>query len=184
MGHSLYGILPLTNIFLRRDAAETMIIHYLLAAIEPMKPHPLRLELNSYPHRFDIVARFADIDLQRHLNNARIAEFYQEGRVSFHRWLKDEFNLEREFEQRTLVAHQSMDYLGEAAYPGTVTMGVGVLRVGSTSYTLGLSMHQHGKCVGLSATVLVQANKEGPVPLSARWREILQSKLLPEAARL
>jgi acyl-CoA thioester hydrolase len=147
------------------------------------KPHPLRLDLASYPHRFDIVARFADIDLQRHLNNARIAEFYQEGRVSFHRALKEEFGWEREFEQRTLVAHQSMDYLGEAAYPGTVTMGVGVLRIGNSSYTLGLSMHQHGKCVGLSATVLVQANKEGPVPLSESLRKVLATKLLPEGAR-
>ncbi|MBC7984410.1 MAG: acyl-CoA thioesterase [Candidatus Obscuribacterales bacterium] len=148
-----------------------------------MHHHPSRLDLASYPHRFDIVARFADIDPQWHLNNVKIAEYYQEGRVSFHRALKQQFDIERGRGSRTLVAHQSMDYLSEIAYPGSVNVGVGVLRIGTTSYTLGLALQQNNRCVGLATAVLVHANAEGPAPLAARWRDILQSKLLPEEAQ-
>ena len=148
-----------------------------------MKPKPLRLELNTYPHRFDITTRFADVDPQWHLNNVRIAEYYQEGRVSFHAAVKTEFNLERERGTRMLVAHQSIDYLGEVAYPGNVTIGVGIARVGSTSYTIGMGMFQNGRCVGISDAVLVYATKEGPSPLPDRQREVLSLKLLPAEAR-
>jgi acyl-CoA thioester hydrolase len=48
-----------------------------------MKPNPKRFELAIYPHKLEISARFADMDPQWHLNNVRIAEYYQEGRVSF-----------------------------------------------------------------------------------------------------
>jgi len=148
-----------------------------------MKPHPLLLEIASYPFRIDVTARFADIDVQRHLNNARIAEFYQEGRVAFHRSLQEDFGWERARGLRTLVAHQSTDFLNEVSYPGIVTVGAGVLRIGNTSYTLGLSMHQNGNCVGLSTAVLVHANAEGPRPLAADYRGMLEKRLLPEAAR-
>ncbi len=148
-----------------------------------MKPNPRRLELATYPHTFEITTRFADVDPQWHLNNVRIAEYYQEGRVSFHAAMKVEFNLERERGSRTLVAHQSIDYLGEVAYPGTVTIGVGIARVGSTSYTIALGMFQNGRCVGISDAVLVHATKEGPAPLPDRQREVLSLKLLPQDAR-
>jgi len=148
-----------------------------------MKPHSSLLDIANYPFRIAVTARFADIDVQRHLNNARIAEFYQEGRVAFHRSLHEEFGWERPKGLRTLVAHQSTDFLDEASYPGTVDIGVGVARIGNTSYTLALSLHQAGKCVGASTVVLVHATADGPTPLASFFREILGKKLLPEAAR-
>jgi len=63
--------------------------------------------------------RFADIDPQWHLNNVRVAEFYQEGRISFNRALSKEFQLEREQGRRILVARQSLDYLAGYCSPST-----------------------------------------------------------------
>src|SRR5688500_7717804 len=102
-----------------------------------MKPHPVRLEPQSYPHRLDVHARFADVDPQRHLNNVRIAEFYQEGSISFNRALAKELHQERQPEHRILVARQTMDYLAELAWPGLITVGVGVSRAGGASFVLG-----------------------------------------------
>lgn len=82
-----------------------------------------------------------------------------------------------------LVAHQSVDYLAEVSYPGVVTLGVGVQRIGNSSYSLGLAMFQNHRCVGTSTTVLVYSSKEGPTALPAHLREILHSRLLPEGAR-
>jgi len=148
-----------------------------------MKPNPRRFDLSVYPHRVEMSARFADMDPQWHLNNVRIAEFYQEGRVSFNHALRDEFKLEREHGARTLVARQTMDYLAEVKWPGPVTIGVGVSRVGGASFTLALGMFQNGRCVGISDAILVHANKEGPSRLPERLREVLSIKLLPEDAR-
>jgi acyl-CoA thioester hydrolase len=148
-----------------------------------MKPNPRRLVLAIYPHQLEMSARFADMDPQWHLNNVRIAEFYQEGRVSFNHALRDEFQLEREHGARTLVARQTMDYLGEVKWPGPIVIGVGVSRVGGASFTLALGMFQGGRCVGISDAILVHANKTGPTRLPDRLREVLSTKLLPEDAR-
>jgi acyl-CoA thioester hydrolase len=146
-----------------------------------MKPNPRRLDLDIYPHKLEITARFADVDPQWHLNNVRIAEYYQEGRISFNHALRDQFQLERG--SRTLVARQTMDYLAEVEYPGLITLGVGVSRIGGASLSLALGMFQKGRCVGISDAVLVHANKEGPARLPDRLREVLSTKLLPEDAR-
>jgi acyl-CoA thioester hydrolase len=148
-----------------------------------MKPNPRRFDLAIYPYKVEISARFADMDPQWHLNNVRIAEYYQEGRVAFNHLLRDEFQLERERGSRTLVARQSIDYLAEVEYPGLITIGVGVSRVGGASFSLALGMFQKDRCVGVSDAVLVHANKEGPTRLPDRLREVLSNKLLPDDAR-
>src|SRR5262245_56509184 len=148
-----------------------------------MKPNPRRFDLNIYPHKLDIQTRFADIDPQWHLNNVRIAEFYQEGRVSFNHALRKEYDLERAPGQRTLVARQQLDYLAEVEWPGPITVAAGISRIGGASFVMALALFQKGKCVGVSDATLVYATKDGPARLPDRLREVLASKLLPEDAR-
>ena len=152
-------------------------------SMRTMKPNPRRLHLSVYSHQLQATTRFADVDPQWHLNNVRIAEFYQEGRVSFNHALRKEFNLEREHGHRILVARQTMDYLAEVEWPGAITIGVGVARIGGASFTLALGMFQNDLCVGISDAILVHATKEGPTRLPERLREVLARKLLPEDAR-
>jgi acyl-CoA thioester hydrolase len=143
-----------------------------------VKPHPGRLDPLAYPYTTHLQTRYADVDPQWHLNNARIAELYQEARISFNQSLSREFDLERQPDRRVLVARQSIDYLGEVQWPGEVSVGVGVLHVGGASFSFAMAMFQLGKCVGISDTVLVYANKQGPSRIPDRLREVLQRKLL------
>lgn len=147
-----------------------------------MKPHPGRLDLSIYPHTVEIQARFADVDPQWHLNNVRIVELYQEARISFNLalWGGSTFDARS---RRLLVARQSIDYVGEVEWPGTVSIGVGVSHTGTASYSIGLAMFQTGKCVGVSDTVLVYATEHGPVPMPAHMREVLATKMLPQNVR-
>jgi len=147
-----------------------------------MKPDPQRLELSSYPHHFSFMPRFSDIDPQLHLNNVRIGELYQEARISFFRELGRLYSYTRPSDSRTLVAHQAMDYLDEVQYPTSLTIGVGVARIGRSSYELGLGMFQNDRCVGLSVAVLVHASAEGPAEIPAEFRAVLQQTLLPARA--
>jgi acyl-CoA thioester hydrolase len=148
-----------------------------------VKPNPDRLDLTIYPHRVELQTRFSDIDPQWHLNNVRIAEFYQEARISFNRALSREFALEHVRDRRVLVARQSIDYLGEVKWPALITIGVGVANVGGASFSLALGMFHDGKCVGISDAVLVYATQAGPTRIPEALREVLGRKLLPASAR-
>lgn len=147
-----------------------------------MKPHPGRLDLSVYPHTIEIHPRFADVDPQWHLNNVRILELYQEARISFNLTLWGESTLDAS-SRRLLVVRQSIDYLGEVKWPDPVSIGVGVSHTGNASYSIGLAMFQHGKCVGVSDTVLVYATEQGSTPIPERMREMLTAKMLPRTAQ-
>ena len=147
-----------------------------------MKPNSLRLDLQIYPHKVDIQARYADVDPQWHLNNVRIEELNQEGRISFNRMISKEFGMLYEQGYRILVARQSIDYLLEVKWPGMVTIGAGVTRVGGASFSLGLAMFQHGKCVGVSDAVHVYAFQQGPTRIPEGLREVLERRMLPTTA--
>jgi len=147
-----------------------------------VKPNSLRLDLQIYPHKVDIQARYADVDPQWHLNNVRIVELYQEGRISFNRMISKEFEMLYEQGHRILVARQSIDYLLEVKWPGTVTIGAGVIRVGGASFSLGLAMFQHGKCVGVSDAVLVYVFQQGPTRIPEGLREVRERRMLPTIA--
>jgi acyl-CoA thioester hydrolase len=148
-----------------------------------VKPNPGRLDLKIYPHRVDITARFADIDPLWHLNNVRIMELYQEARISFNGVYAREIDPESTRGRRVVVARQSIDYLGEVKWPALITIGVGVSRVGTTSYSLALAMFHKDKCVGVSDAVLVHALDQGPAPIPQALRDALSKKMLPESAR-
>jgi acyl-CoA thioester hydrolase len=144
-----------------------------------VKPHSGRLDLSSYPHKIEIQARFADLDSQKHLNNVRIVELYQEARISFNLALWGGSTLDAR-SHRLLVARQSIDYVAEVQWPGAISIGVGVSRTGNTSYSLALAMFQNGKCVGVSDAVLVYATEKGSAPIPGRMREVLAANMLPQ----
>jgi acyl-CoA thioesterase FadM/gamma-glutamylcyclotransferase (GGCT)/AIG2-like uncharacterized protein YtfP len=143
-----------------------------------VKPDPGRLDPQIYPFKIDIQARFADIDPQWHLNNVRIAELYQEARISFHHALSSEFELERNPEQRVLVARQSIDYLSEVQWPGLLSVGIGVSHVGGSSFAFGMAMFQAYRCVGISDAVLVYATRQGSARVPDRLRDVLNRQTL------
>lgn len=140
-----------------------------------MKPDPSRLTLSAYTHRAEIQTRFSDVDPQWHLNNVRVLEFYQEARTSFNMALWGESTLDAAT-QRLFVARQAIDYLGEAKWPGSLSVGVGIVRIGNSSYTMGMAMFQHDKCVGVCDAVLVYADEKGParIPEHIRGRMAAQ----------
>jgi acyl-CoA thioester hydrolase len=146
-----------------------------------VRPHPGRLDLSIYPHKVEVQTRFADVDPQWHLNNVRILELYQEARASFNLifWQRSSFDTGS---SRLLVARQSVDYLSEVTWPGTVCVGVGVARLGNASYSIGLAMFQNAKCVGISDVVLVHATEQGSARLPQNIRDGLAAQMLPQTA--
>lgn len=148
-----------------------------------MKPHPSLLDPASYRHSLEMMPRFSDLDAQKHLNNSRLTEFYQEARVDFYEQLFRLHGFRRPAGFRTMVAHISIDYLAEVSYPQPVTMRVAVQQIGRTSHKLAIALFSDGRCAGLAQVVLVNNDANGPAPISDEWRKLLEQYLLPAAAR-
>lgn len=135
------------------------------------KPADALLHLSHYPHVIRLQTRFADIDMQVHINSIRMAEIFEEARFRFVRDIDfgDVPGL-----SRRLVAALNHTYLAEAHYPDDLDLGCGFAKIGRTSWTLAQAAFQKNRCVALCEITIVGANSSGPVPLPHDVRERLE----------
>ncbi len=141
------------------------------------KNDPIRRESSTYPCAVPILSRFGDMDALRHINNIAIAQYFEEARVAGLRQMLDGHDLESTG-VRVVIARLTVDYLREATYPGALEVGVGVLRLGNSSFHLGLALFQSGLCVALSDAVMVNTDGRGPARLPGAFRTRLARFLL------
>lgn len=138
-----------------------------------MKTDPRRLLIDAYPWSQAMETRFADMDVNRHLNNVAITRFFEETRIRFN------WNLIAQgppmVRPHYLVAHVSVDFLGEGAYPAPVTMTYGIGSIGRTSFRCVMGMFQNGSCIALCDSVLVHRGDTGPAPLPTELRSRLEA---------
>lgn len=138
-----------------------------------LKDEAWRLDLENYPMRHTVPTRYADQDENRHLNNVAVALIIQEARVRFNLRVRD--SLPPEELNRMMVAHLGIDYIAEGFYPLDVETGVGISRVGRTSYALSIGLFQNGKPFALAEAVMVNLNDAGSAPIGDGLRRGLES---------
>ena len=137
-----------------------------------MRRDPRRLLLANYPWSAEMQTRFADMDVNRHLNNVAITRFFEEARIRFNWSLIAGKGPTR---PHYLVAHVAIDFLDEGQYPAPVTMGYAVGNIGNTSFRSLMAMFQGDRCVALCDSVLVHRGPDGPSPLPADLRARLEA---------
>lgn len=142
-----------------------------------MKPSPARLRLETYPRRKDVPIRFSDIDFFRHLNNVATGQFYDEARFEL---LSESYNAGGA-RGRMVIANVDIAYLREAKYPGTITVGTGIVKLGERSAVIGQALFLAGKCIGAADSVVVSVDDSGGAPVPAAVRTFFEALLLPEA---
>ena len=117
--------------------------------------------------------RFADLDMLGHVNNKAFFTFAESGRVAFlsqsKLWLPGAA-------RQNVIRKAELEYLRELHYPAEVKIGLRVLKLGTTSFTLGIGMFSGGHCVATASTVLVRIDTQSraPVPLNEEERALLQ----------
>jgi acyl-CoA thioester hydrolase len=142
-----------------------------------MKGDPRRRDLAAYPWSATLETRFADMDVNRHLNNVAIARFFEETRIRFNwdliaRARATALPMAR---PRYLVAHVAIDYLGEGSYPEPLTMTYAVGDIGRSSFRSLMGMFQKSACIALCDSVLVHRGEAGPSPLPDELRLRLEA---------
>lgn len=137
------------------------------------------LKFDEFPKRSFDKIRYADTDIQGHVNNSVFSTFLETGRV--------EILYSREFpllspNSSFVIASLQLVYKKEITWPGNVNIGTGVLKIGTSSVTLFQKLFQNDECAAYAETVIVQVDNstKKSTPLSEESKEILSRYLLKE----
>lgn len=128
----------------------------------------------SDPARFRIetAIRYADLDPNEHVNHARYLIYLEEARLAFRRQLDSELGLPEAVTWP--IAELTIRYLRSATYPGTLTVELGPIHVGRTSFTLGYGIFDRDGCIAIASNRSVCVDRATgskmalPAPLAAR----------------
>jgi acyl-CoA thioester hydrolase len=139
------------------------------------RPDPALLDPARYPFCCEIETRFADLDVNQHLNNVALVGLLEEGRVRFHRASGYHAALEG---MTSMVASIAVEFIGQSYFPDPLEMRVAPRHLGNTSYSLHQLVTQRGRLVAYARTVLVCVGPQGPVSLPTAFRESVQPWML------
>ncbi|SCW75603.1 (3S)-malyl-CoA thioesterase [Sphingobium faniae] len=135
-----------------------------------------QVEITAFPHRYEIQARFSDLDPNHHVNNIAIAEMFSEGRSAFIRHMFS--RIERPLGFHFVVGQVAVRYLNEARWPNMFTIGTGVLDIGAKSMRLGQAFFMEGACHVIAEAVLVAVQNSATVLLNDAVRAHLEESRL------
>lgn len=128
---------------------------------------------SRYKKWTSINLRYSDTDRQGHINNAVYCTLLESGRVDF---LFENGKPVSGNGTAFVIARLSIDYLHEMHFPGTVDVGSRILRIGSSSFSIGQAIFFQDKCCSTaeSVIVMIDENTGSPAPLPDSLRQILQ----------
>ena len=131
-----------------------------------------RLKGARFPVVKPIETRFADLDVQGHINNGAAVLILQEARAHFHRVARLHALHEG---LRVMVAGLTVEYAAEMHHPDPLEIHSGVLSIGRTSYIIGQMARQGGRDCLYAEVAVALAGPEGPAPLPAALRESFEA---------
>lgn len=136
---------------------------------------PSRTVLANYPWRCVLPTRYGDQDPNRHINNAALVGLFEEGRVRFTMALGGDL---RPTGVSTVVAALNVNFLAETLYPMDVTMALGIVRIGRTSWTVVEGAFNGDQCLAVCEAVIVSVGPDGPVAPPQTWRDAAADYLM------
>lgn len=120
----------------------------------------------AFPFWSRISLRFGDMDRMQHINNLAVGQFFETARVEFREVIHPPLDISEGV--GIVIRRICIDFVGQAHYPGEVTVGTRILRLGNSSYTLGQGAFQDGRCFATTETISVyadsKAGKSVPIP--------------------
>ena len=126
------------------------------------RPNPV---ITDFPHRLSDNVRFADLDINQHVNNAVYATYFESSRVLL---VKDRANGVMPKGFGWVLVRLDIHFRAELHWPGTIEIGLGVERLGRTSCTFAQAVFSQGLCVAsaLATTVMINAETRKPAALT------------------
>jgi acyl-CoA thioester hydrolase len=142
------------------------------------RPHPDRLRPTLYPVRSTVEARFGDMDANRHLNNLALEAMHENARATLNTQVFPGVYTAADRRYRIVAANSVVHFLRESHWPATIHTGIGIGRIGQTSYVASTGLFVADACISLCDTVLVLLDDDGPAPIPEDARAQLTALLL------
>ena len=121
--------------------------------------------------------RFADLDLLGHVNNKAFLTYAESGRVAFlsetRMWMPGAA-------RQNVVARVEIDYRQELHFPADLRIGIRVLKLGRSSFTLGLGIFGPRGCAATVVAVMVRIDAQ--TRAAAELDDEERARLLPYLA--
>ncbi|TAM64475.1 acyl-CoA thioesterase [Mycobacterium sp.] len=143
------------------------------------RPDPLRCRQASYPIVVPVEARYADMDVNGHLNNLALESLHENARATMNSRAAPGIYRRGRRSLRLVAAQNVVHFLAEAHWPATIHAGVGVGRLGNTSYVASSALFVDGACLSVCDTVLVAVADDGrPISIPEDMRTALSALTL------
>ncbi len=136
---------------------------------------PNLTDAGTFRHWTPVSLRFSDQDSMGHINNVAFAAYVEQARVAF----IDAFLRNRVEGIDYILASVNIDYRREMHFPGTVDIGIRLIRIGNKSITTGYGLFKDGENVATAGSVNVFFDtKNGKtIPIPDNLRSILGKEL-------
>jgi acyl-CoA thioester hydrolase len=143
------------------------------------KPDPALLDPARYPFSCEIATRFADLDLNRHINNVALSEICEEARVRFHGASGFISAISAAGTgSGAMVASFAIEFLGQGHHPDPMQAHVAATRIGKSSYTLAILIRQNEITVAHAQAVMVAVRDGQPAAIPEVFRANVDSFML------
>ena len=129
-----------------------------------------------YPHWCTDTVRFSDQDAAGHINNVALCAYLETARLTFIRDMGMMANAEDGV--RGISAGMTVSFLAESHWPGQVELGTGVMRIGTSSITVGSAAFKDGVCIAAAEMTVVRLKGKTPHPIDTALRTELEKYLL------
>jgi acyl-CoA thioester hydrolase len=129
-----------------------------------------------YPHWCTDTVRFSDQDAAGHVNNVAICAYLETARLTF---MRDMGLMTATDGTRGISAGMTVSFLAESHWPGRVELGTGVMRIGSSSITVGSAAFKDEACIAAAEMTVVRLRGKTPHPIDGALRAKLEKYLLP-----
>lgn len=118
--------------------------------------------------------RFGDLDIRGHINNVSIVQYTEDARVAFQMETVGQEIYRADSPVRVVVAQMTLHFISEGFFPAPIEAGVGIGRIGNSSYLLCCALFQNERCIAVQDTSMVYMGPNGSMPLAADVRERMQ----------
>nr|WP_249816168.1 thioesterase family protein [Bradyrhizobium sp. 138] len=121
--------------------------------------------MEDYPYRLSDNVRFGDLDPNQHVNNAVYATYFETGRVTLMK--SPEYGLTPPG-LAWIMVRLDIHFRAELHWPGTIELGLGVVKLGRTSVTFEQVVFSEGRCVASAQAIAVMIDEASrrPTPLT------------------
>lgn len=112
--------------------------------------------LEDYRHRFEVVTRRSDSVGNGHIPNAVLAAYFDDAREGLHHAILARSVYDNSAAFSLVLGEIGMRFSEGITFPGTLTIGVGVRRIGRCSIDEAAGFFRDGRCLATAWCTLIK----------------------------